>query len=173
MKEAVYILTFMSYASVHMLRMTYSFNKHSIKNQFGIGELFLGILDCLIYLSLSIGTFFRYSIVNDKRLPLVCLKTAIPTALAFSLVPIFGSFQGNPEDPSPAFGTYLFLLLALGCFGFFQFTSFPLSLTIFSHHFNVKTQGSLVGIWSSKSNAGNIIGFFMANFLVYQLHTQW
>ncbi len=91
MKEAVYILTFMSYASVHMLRMTYSFNKHSIKNFFGIGELFLGILDCLIYLSLSIGTFFRYSIINDKRHPLVCLKTAIPTALAFSIVPIVGS----------------------------------------------------------------------------------
>ena len=133
----------------------------------------MGILDSTIFISLAVGTFFRYSILNDKRLPLVCLKTAIPTALAYSLVPLVCYFHGNPEDSVPTFETYLFLLVSLGCFGFFQFTAFPLSLTIFSNHFNVKTEGSLVGIWSSKSNAGNIVGFFLANFMVYQLHTQW
>jgi sugar phosphate permease len=95
MKLAVFLLTFLSYASVHMLRMTYSFNKHRIKDQFGVGELFLGILDSTIFISLAIGTFFRYSIINDKRLPLVCLKTAIPTAIAYSLVPIVGFLNGD------------------------------------------------------------------------------
>jgi sugar phosphate permease len=124
-------------------------------------------LDAIIYISLSIATFFRYSILNDKRLPSVFLKTAIPTVIAYSLIPMAGYWQGNPSNAVPTVGIYLFLLITLGCFGFFQFTAFPLSLTIFSSHFNVKTEGSLVGIWSSKSNAGNIIGFFLSNFLVY------
>lgn len=88
MRSTIYILTFLSYASVHMLRMTYSFNKHNIKMQFGIGELFLGVIDAMIFLSLSIGTFLRYAIIKDNRHTFVCLKTAIPTALAFGVVPV-------------------------------------------------------------------------------------
>jgi sugar phosphate permease len=64
-------------------------------------------------------------------------------------------------------------LIGLGSFGFCQFSFFPALITIFSSYFNVKKEGSLVGFWSSKSNAGNILGFFMANFLVYQLHVKW
>jgi MFS family permease len=58
-------------------------------------------------------------------------------------------------------------------FGFFQLSFFPATLTIFSHHFNVKQDGKLVGIWSSKSNAGNIVGFLMSNLFVYNFHIQW
>ena len=129
----------MSYASVHMLRMTYSFNKHNIKTQFGIGELFLGIIDAVIFLSLSVGTFWRYSIVSDNRHTLVCLKTAIPTALAFGIVPLVAFNMDDNISSISSFGGYLFLLISMALFGFSQFASFPLSLTIFSHHFNVKS----------------------------------
>lgn len=88
MKARVYILTFLTYASVHMMRMTYSFNKHNFEIRFGIGDLFLGFLDALIFISLAIGTIFRYSLLNSKNFTLVCLQTSIPTALAFSLIPI-------------------------------------------------------------------------------------
>jgi sugar phosphate permease len=62
MKAKVYILTFLTYASVHMMRMTYSFNKHNLETKFGVGDLFLGFLDALIFITLAIGTLFRYSI---------------------------------------------------------------------------------------------------------------
>lgn len=156
-----------------MLRMTYSFNKHNIKMQFGIGELFLGVIDSMIFLSLAVGTFWRYSIVSDNRHTLVCMKTGIVTAVAFGVVPLVAWSMEDTDKPIPSFGKYVFLLLAMALFGFSQFASFPLSLTLFSHHFSVKSEGTLVGIWSSKSNAGNIIGFFLANFMVYQLNTAW
>lgn len=57
--------------------------------------------------------------------------------------------------------------VSFGMFGFFQLSFFPATLTLFSQHFNVKHDGVLVGIWSSKSNAGNIMGFLLANLLVY------
>ncbi len=44
-------------------------------------------------------------------------------------------------------------------FGFSQLSFFRATLTLFSRHFNVKNYGILVGIWSSKSNVGNILGF--------------
>jgi sugar phosphate permease len=37
----------------------------------------------------------------------------------------------------------------------------------------VKNDGKLVGVWSSKSNAGNIVGFLMANLFVYTFHIRW
>jgi len=63
--------------------------------------------------------------------------------------------------------------LSFGVFGFFQLSFFPATLTIFSKDFNVKNDGVLVGIWSSKSNVGNIIGFLMANLFVYTFDIRW
>lgn len=94
MKFKAYILTFLTYASVHMMRMSYSFNKHNLEAKFGIGDLFLGFLDAFIFIALAFGTFFRYSIINDKEASLICLKTAIPTSLAFGLIPMVSIFKG-------------------------------------------------------------------------------
>jgi len=51
-------------------------------------------LDGLIFITLAIGTFFRYSILNDKKATLICLKTAIPTSLAFSVIPMISLLKG-------------------------------------------------------------------------------
>ena len=157
-----------------MMRTTYSFNKHTLQQIFGIGDLFLGFLDSFIYLTLAFGTFIRYSILNSHKPVQACLFTAFPTVLGFSIIPII-SLYSEPSSISEEAGffTYFLLIICFGCFGFFQLSFFPATLTIFSHHFDVKNDGRLVGIWSSKSNAGNIIGFFLANFLVYQLHIRW
>ena len=58
------------------------------------------------------------------------------------------------------------MAITFGLFGFFQLSFFPATLTLFSQHFNVKNDGILVGIWSSKANVGNIFGFLLASILV-------
>ncbi len=95
MRLSVYTLTFLTYATVHMMRMTYSFNKHNIEVKFGIGDFFLGLMDSIMFIALSVGTFLRYSIINDKSKTLVCLKMAIPTALAFSIIPMVSLLRGD------------------------------------------------------------------------------
>lgn len=126
-----------------------------------------------MFIALSIGTLLRYQLMTDKRLALVCLKTAIVVSLAYAVLPIYSLIKGESIETNPSSWTYFMLFAALGIFGFFQFSFFPSLITIFSHHFNVKHDGSLVGIWSSKSNVGNIIGFFLSNFMVYQLGLRW
>jgi hypothetical protein len=93
----------------------------------------------MIFFSLAIGTFWRYAIVSDNRHTLVCLKTAIPTALAFGIVPLVAYNMTDGTSIVSSVGTYVFLLVSMALFGFCQFASFPLSLTIFCQHFNVKT----------------------------------
>lgn len=98
MRCTVYILTFFTYATIHMMRMTYSFNKHSIETTFKISDLILGLLDSLMFIALSIGTFLRYELMTDKRLALVCLKTGIVVALAYAVLPIVALIKGQDVE---------------------------------------------------------------------------
>lgn len=91
---SIFLLTFITYAVVHMMRTTYSFNKHTIQKIFGISDLFIGFVDSFIYLTLAIGTFFRYSFINSHKPVKACLMTAIPTAIGFSIIPIITLFHG-------------------------------------------------------------------------------
>jgi sugar phosphate permease len=59
------------------------------------------------------------------------------------------------------------MILSIGSFGFFQFIFFPALITIFSYSYSEKEKGKIVGLWSSKSNFGNILGFLLANLLVH------
>jgi len=95
MRFTVYILTFFTYATIHMMRMTYSFNKHHIETTLKISDLILGLMDSLMFIALSIGTFLRYELMADKRLTLVCLKTGIVVALAYAVIPIFTLIKGQ------------------------------------------------------------------------------
>ena len=95
MRCTIYILTFFTYATIHMMRMTYSFNKHSIETTFKISDLVLGLLDSLMFIALSVGTFLRYELKTDKRLALVCLKTSIVVALAYAVLPMVAMIKGQ------------------------------------------------------------------------------
>jgi sugar phosphate permease len=62
MKYTTYFLTFFAYVAVHMLRMGYSSIKADFSLSFGLDNTFLGLFDGLVYISLSLGYFFRYLI---------------------------------------------------------------------------------------------------------------
>ncbi len=92
-RAAVFILSFLTYATVHMMRTTYSFNKHTFQKIFGISDLFLGCVDSLIYLTLAIGTFLRYSIINSHKPVEACVWTAVPTIIGFTAIPVISLFK--------------------------------------------------------------------------------
>ena len=95
-RKSIFILTFLTYATVHMMRTAYSFNKHTLQEVFGINDLFLGCVDAFIYLTLSFGTFLRYSIVNSHKPVQACLYTAIPTVIGFTVIPVISLFKEAP-----------------------------------------------------------------------------
>lgn len=168
----IYLITFFTYSVIHMMRTTYSFNKNEFQVVFGVSNLFLGILDAVIYITLAIGTFARYSIVNSLHPVEGCLYTGFPTAIGFALIPLMAFFYNNPQGQGTIL-TYIIFTIAALIFGFFQLNFFPAMLTIFGHSFNMKNDGRIVGIWTAKANAGNIFGFLMSNLLVYQFKVRW
>lgn len=170
----IYLITFFTYAALHMMVMTYSFNKHYYQVVFGVSNLFLGILDSIIYLSVAIGTFARYSIVNNLHPVQGTFYTAFPMAFGLAIIPIAAFIYQNDSSIGHAtpFIYFIFVIAAL-LFGFFQLNFFPAMLTIFGNSFNIKNDGRIAGIWSSKSNAGNILGFLISNLLVYQFKVKW
>ncbi len=157
-----------------MMFTTYSFNKHDFQTLFGLNNLFIGFLDAFIYITLAIGAFLRYSIINSHNPVVGCLATSFPMGIGYAFIPIAAfvySNNSNVGHPTPFI--YAIFIAAAFCFGFFQLNFFPGLLTIFGHSFNIKNDGKIVGIWSSKSNAGNILGFLLSNVLVYQLKVRW
>lgn len=122
---------------------------------------------------MAIGTFFRYSIVNSKKPVETCLWTAIPTVIGFTTVPVISLISSDGFEDSVPVLNPIVIALSFGIFGFFQLAFFPATLTIFSNAFNIRNDGKLVGIWSSKSNTGNICGFVMSNLFVATFDIKW
>lgn len=137
-KKKVFLLSFLIYASVHAMRMTYSFNKVNIKSTFGINSFFLGIMDSLLFIALSLGTFFRYSILKNNNIPLICLKTSIPAAIVYSFIPLTSLIIDGSYLHIPSFIKCAILIISILLFGICQLSFFPALLTIFSRYFNVK-----------------------------------
>jgi sugar phosphate permease len=171
-KVAVFFFTFLTYSSLHMMRTTYSFNKSNFQKIFGLSNLLLGTLDTLLFLSLSIGVMLRYSILNSRKPVEACIGAAIPCCIGFLVIPLISLF-GLYEEGNISQITKLIIIFSVILFGFCQLSFFPATLTIFSSLFNVQKNPSAVGIWSSKANVGNILGFFIANVFVANLNIRW
>ena len=91
MKYLTCILTFLSYFSLHTLRMCYSFNKFYVKQEFLISDFYLGVLDGLVYLSLGIGTLMRYTLIrNPLHLTEIYLATSIFAAVSIAVISFLG-----------------------------------------------------------------------------------
>lgn len=59
-KWQIFALTFLSYTTLHSMRMGYAQVKPEFQSAFHISHLQLGIFDASIYLALALGYFLRY-----------------------------------------------------------------------------------------------------------------
>ena len=68
---------------------------------------------------------------------------------------------------------YMIPGISLMLFGFCQFSSWPILLYLVNQHFEVAKEGTILGIWSSNSNVGNIIGFFIGQLILNNFKMKW
>jgi sugar phosphate permease len=87
-KQLTFITTFCLYVGIHMMRMSYSFNKSNIKKKFSFDGYFLGILDAFVYISLGIGFFLRYRLIKSANHTKILLQTSILIGIFFCVIPI-------------------------------------------------------------------------------------
>ncbi len=65
------------------------------------------------------------------------------------------------------------LIINISLFGFTQFAVWPLNLRLVSKHFKPETDESLIGLWSSAWEVGNIMCLSLSNFFIHSLNLKW
>lgn len=176
MKYTACILTFLSYSSLHVLRMCYSFNKFYIKKEFQITDFYLGVLDALVYLSLGVGTLLRYTLIrNPLHLTEIFLATSIASSFSIAIISYLGliSDYNNLTQHSHFLIFKIIITIALMVFGFMQLTSRPIATSILGSELKSQKHGCLVGAWATHSSAGHISGLLLSNLLVHTFMLKW
>jgi hypothetical protein len=90
MKYLTFILSFLAYVAVHIMRMGYSAIKPYFEITFQLDSIFLGLFDGLVYISVGFGFFFRFLIEGSRSKTTIYLVFGIITACAYSVIPILG-----------------------------------------------------------------------------------
>ena len=176
MKYLTCLLTFFSYSSLHTLRMCYSFNKLYIKQQFQITDFYLGVLDALVYISLGVGTFMRYTLIrNPLHLTTIYLATSICAAMSIAFISMLGVYADYTNILQHEHFTLFKVLItvALVLFGLMQLTSRPIATALMGSELDTKQSGCLVGAWATHSSAGHISGLLLSNLLVHTFKLKW
>lgn len=149
MKYTTLVLTFLAYVAIHILRMSYSSVKSNFEEAYRLDNIFLGLFDGLVYMSLGFGFFFRFLIEGNSKKTTIYLVFGIITALSFAVIPTLSfilSEQNEINAKGKAIMTigeqpfsiqYLIPGISLIFFGFCQFTAWPVLLYLVSQHFNV------------------------------------
>jgi MFS family permease len=152
--------------------MSYSQIKPNFQSSFEQSNLWLGLFDALVYLSLGMGFFFRFLLEGKKNLLKSYIIFISIACTAYLAIPILSLICNKDVADS-------FLLkeivpgIALLVFGFCQFPAWPTLLTLTNEHFNLEKEGAAIGTWSANGDLGNIIGFALAGFIVNGLEFRW
>lgn len=173
MKYLTYFLTFFAYVGVHILRMGYSSVKPYFEATFQLNNVFLGLFDGLIYISLACGYFLRYLIEGSTRKTTIYLIFGCLTAIGYATIPIIGfSLQNDKGIITDQSKITQFIIpgISLIVFGFCQFTSWPVLLYFVNQHFK---EGHLLGFWSANGDLGNVCGFFLGSIILTDLSMDW
>lgn len=168
MKYRVVVLTFISYAFMHALRTGYSFSKTYFKDEYNFSNVFLAVLDSVIYLALGIGLFSRYLFLSRHSMILTYFLAAAIFSTAFALFPTF-SILGVLTANNAALVSVILMFL----FGFFEMHHWPISLMLVNDYCTNEEDGMLIALWSSNGTVGNVVGFLFSSFLILNLHLPW
>ncbi|KAL8558584.1 hypothetical protein ACOMHN_032517 [Nucella lapillus] len=173
---AVFFLTFISYALISIVRKTTSYAQVSLISEWTppppqysmlragnttptrqslfqnqqSAEAFMGILNSIFLSVYAVGTFVSGALAD--RLDLRLFLTA-GMALSAVVMFIFGpvlEWTGSYSQPA-----YIVLEIFNALF---QSMGWPCLVPIMAHWFNRHSRGYLLGLWSSSSSVGSIVG---------------
>jgi sugar phosphate permease len=136
-KWKTYIISFIDYVALHNMRMSYSQVKPNFQKSFEQSNLWLGLFDALVYLSLGMGFFFRFLLEGKKELLKSYIIFINIACCAYLVIPILSLSLGEGVKDNYFFKEIL-PGLALLVFGFCQFPAWPTLLTLTSEHFDLE-----------------------------------
>jgi sugar phosphate permease len=87
-KWSTYLITFMAYVSLHTMRMSYAQVKIDFQRAFDLSNLYLGLFDALVYISLGVGFFFRFLVQGNLNLIVSYAIFISIASLAYLIIPV-------------------------------------------------------------------------------------
>lgn len=102
-------------------------------------------------------------------------KTYFITSMMISLFFGFIAYVALFSEISAFSYLLMKILLTVGVFGFgfFHFTAYQICGSIVSGFYDAKYKKGEIGFWGSNSSVGNIVGFFISNYIIHQLDLRW
>lgn len=99
----------------------------------------------------------------------VCISLA---CLGYLIIPLSSILLNSKVTTNLFFQTILpgFGLLL---FGFWQFAAWPTLMTLINEYFNVRSEGTALGLWSANGDFGNIIGFILSGLIIDSFSFRW
>ncbi|CAI2366263.1 unnamed protein product [Moneuplotes crassus] len=164
----IFILTFLTYASLHLSREAWSFLKEEVKEEqspgIGLSSNDLGTIDMFFLFSYSIGLFIS-GILGDnlnKNLLLGC--GYLVAAGATVMVGLGGLWKIR----SVWYYVGFFMIS-----GFAQSVGWPSVVAVMANWFPKKGRGFWFGVWTSNPNVGNILGTLVSSLVNGVIGLSW
>jgi sugar phosphate permease len=112
----------------------------------------------------SIGLFISGSIGDHWNPKKLLIVSYVCVSIAIAAISLCGLSTWN----NPVIFCVLF-----GINGLMQSVGWPICVSIFANWFGKRGRGTLIGLWSSSGNFGNIVGAIMTSFFTSTLAFNW
>lgn len=153
----IYLLLFMTYASLTSLRYSWSYTKTQIHQELQISLTTLGLVDSLYVGFYSSGLLLMGNLIHKVTLKSYILMGLTIASLSFMAFPLYYSITSKPS--------VLVIAVSMSINGLFQATGWPGLMGIFGKWFKDQKQGLLVAILALSGNVGNIYSSTICNTL--------
>ncbi|CAI2366149.1 unnamed protein product [Moneuplotes crassus] len=164
----VFILTFLTYAVLHLSREAWSFLKEEVKEEqspgIGLSSNDLGTIDMFFLFSYSIGLFIS-GILGDKMNKNLLLGCGYLVAAGATVMVGLG---GLWKIRSVWYYVGFFVIS-----GFAQSVGWPSVVAVMANWFPKKGRGFWFGVWTSNPNVGNILGTLVSSLVNGVIGLSW
>lgn len=164
----IFGLTFMSYATLHCARQSWSFIKSNIDSDGDMDNKFLGYMDFAFLMSYAIGlaTLGHYGDrMNLKYFTSMGMLAAVVCLMTVGILQTTGAIQGTAKQ-------VVFLIIWIFN-GLSQSTAMPGFVAAMGNWFGKKKRGIIMGIWIGTTNFGDIMGYILAGVMSAGLDVPW
>jgi len=158
------LATFVSYAVLHFNREAWSILKPKIQDLDKVSSSQLGVMDTTFLSFYSIGLFVSGSLCDHYNPKYLLI-------LSYLLVSVVATLIGLSAEIG--FINLLFICALFSINGFLQSIGWPACSVIFANWFGKRGRGTLIGLWCSCPNAGNIGGAIITSFLTSTMMYNW
>ena len=163
MKYTTLILTYLAYASLSFMRMSFPFVQYDLALYLNTDEKYLGIITTICQILIGIGFFIKIFFPYKKLVNSLFWQSNL---LSLFLISIPVSIYLNIKST-------IVVAIFFALFGIFQAGIPTIVITLVKKKFTTHQDGCILGFWASSADIGSIIGLMICTIIVYYINGNW